>query len=45
MPSSVLNISKDNTFPNDAQDLPRLQPSKFAQELLKQQILKLKIRT
>ncbi|MCW1941315.1 YfkD family protein [Bacillus anthracis] len=35
MPSSVLNISKDNTFPNDAQDLPRLQPSKFAQELLK----------
>lgn len=35
MPSSVLNISKDNTFPNDALNLPRLQPSKFAQELLK----------
>ena len=31
MPSSVLNISKDNTFQMMRQDLPRLQPSKFAQ--------------
>ncbi|MEH7455745.1 hypothetical protein CON65_21185 [Bacillus pseudomycoides] len=35
VPSSVLNISKDNTYPNETQDLPRLQPSKFAKELLK----------
>ncbi|PDY48682.1 YfkD famly protein [Bacillus pseudomycoides] len=35
MPSSVLNISKDNTYPNEAQDLPRLQPSELAKELLK----------
>ncbi|MBO1627256.1 hypothetical protein COE15_13715 [Bacillus cereus] len=35
MPSSVLNISKDNTYPNATQDLPRLQPSEFAKELLK----------
>ncbi|OOG92103.1 hypothetical protein BTH41_00894 [Bacillus mycoides] len=35
MPSSVLNISKDNTYPNEVQDLPRLQPSELAKELLK----------
>ncbi|MDM5186942.1 YfkD family protein [Bacillus sp. DX4.1] len=35
MPSSVLNISKDNTYPNVEQDLPRLQPSELAKELLK----------
>lgn len=34
MPSSVLNISKDNTYPNVEQDLPRLQPSELAKELL-----------
>ncbi|MDZ5607184.1 YfkD family protein [Bacillus pseudomycoides] len=35
VPSSVLNISKGNTYPNTAQDLPHLQPSKLAKELLK----------
>ncbi|CAM4336163.1 hypothetical protein BAMA_23460 [Bacillus manliponensis] len=35
VPSSVVNISKNNTYPNPAQDLPRLEPSKFTQELLK----------
>ncbi|KEK24328.1 YfkD famly protein [Bacillus gaemokensis] len=35
IPSSVLNISKDNTYPNESQDLPRLQPSELAKKLLK----------
>ncbi|MCH1624239.1 YfkD famly protein [Ferdinandcohnia quinoae] len=34
IPSSVLDISKDNTYPNPTQDLPYLQPSKLAQELI-----------
>lgn len=34
IPSSVMNISKENTFTNPAPDLPRLQPSNFAKELL-----------
>ncbi|MCP8969911.1 YfkD famly protein [Ectobacillus ponti] len=34
-PKSVLDISKENTYPNPTQDLPRLQPSKLAAELLK----------
>ncbi|EMA6343650.1 YfkD family protein [Bacillus cytotoxicus] len=41
MPSSVLNISKDNTYSNETQDLPRLQPSKLAQELLKTSSIKI----
>ncbi len=35
IPSSVLNISKDNTYSNEVRDLPRLQPSELAKELLK----------
>lgn len=35
VPSSVVNISKNNTYPNIAQDLPSLEPSKFTKELLK----------
>ncbi|WP_017729013.1 YfkD famly protein [Halalkalibacterium ligniniphilum] len=34
IPGSVLLISKENTYPNPAQDLPQLQPSKLAQALL-----------
>lgn len=34
IPSSVLDISQDNTYPNPTQDLPYLQPSKLAQELI-----------
>src|SRR5690606_42018871 len=34
MPSSVLDISQDNTYPNPTQDLPYLQPSKLAKELI-----------
>ncbi|MFD3448166.1 YfkD family protein [Microbacteriaceae bacterium 4G12] len=34
IPPSVINISKENTYPNPTQDLPRLQPSKLAKSLL-----------
>jgi hypothetical protein len=34
VPNSVTNISKENTYPNPAQDLPHLQPSELASELL-----------
>ncbi|MBD1379623.1 YfkD family protein [Bacillus sp. IB182487] len=34
IPSSVLDISKDNTYPNPVQDLPYLQPSDFTKQLL-----------
>lgn len=34
IPNYVLNISKENTYPNPTQDLPHLQPSEMAQELL-----------
>ncbi|MBS2967766.1 YfkD family protein [Metabacillus sp. KIGAM252] len=33
IPSSVLDISKENTYPNPAQNLPYLQPSELAREL------------
>ncbi|WP_179714264.1 YfkD famly protein [Bacillus oleivorans] len=34
IPSSVLNITKENTYPNPTQDLPYLQPSEFTDNLL-----------
>ncbi len=34
VPPSVLNIAKENTYPNSTQDLPFLQPSEFAQSLI-----------
>ncbi len=34
IPPSVVVISKENTYPNPTQDLPRLQPSEFAKALL-----------
>jgi hypothetical protein len=34
IPNSVIDISKENTYPNPTQDLPYLQPSELAQELI-----------
>ncbi|UAL48172.1 YfkD family protein [Sutcliffiella horikoshii] len=34
VPNSVLDISKDNTYPNPSQDVPYLQPSELSQELI-----------
>lgn len=34
VPSSVRNITKENTYPNPTQDLPLLQPSELAKKLL-----------
>ena len=34
IPDSVLNIAKDNTYPNPSQDMPQLQPSELTKELL-----------
>jgi YfkD-like protein len=33
-PSSVVDITKENTYPNPTQDLPYLEPSKFTKQLL-----------
>ncbi|WP_080848410.1 YfkD famly protein [Cytobacillus gottheilii] len=34
IPSSVLNITKENTYPNPDQDMPTLQPSDLTQKLI-----------
>ncbi|WP_078382108.1 YfkD famly protein [Sutcliffiella halmapala] len=34
VPNYVLDISKDNTYPNPTQDVPYLQPSELTQELI-----------
>jgi hypothetical protein len=34
VPNSVLNVTKENTYPNPAQDMPTLQPSELAQQLI-----------
>ena len=34
IPPSVLNIAKENTYPNPTQDLPLLQPSELSQQLI-----------
>lgn len=34
IPNSVLNITKENTYPNPTQDLPTLQPSELTEELI-----------
>lgn len=34
IPNSVLQITKENTYPNPAQDMPTLQPSELAQKLI-----------
>jgi len=33
IPESAMEISKENTYPNSAQDLPKLQPSELAEKL------------
>jgi len=35
IPNSVITITKENTYPNPAQNLPKLQPSELTAELLK----------
>ncbi|UTR13974.1 YfkD family protein [Salipaludibacillus sp. LMS25] len=35
IPESVIDIAKENTYPNPTQDVPRLQPSKLTSQLLK----------
>jgi hypothetical protein len=35
IPASVLDITKENTYPNPTQDLPYLQPSEFTKKLIK----------
>lgn len=35
IPASVVDISKENTYPNPTQDLPQLQPSEFSKSLLR----------
>jgi hypothetical protein len=34
IPNSVMDISKENTYPNPTQDVPYLQPSTFAKKLI-----------
>lgn len=34
VPNSVLNITKENTYPNPTQDMPKLQPSELTQNLI-----------
>ena len=34
IPPSVLNIAKENTYPNPTQDLPLLQPSELSQQFI-----------
>lgn len=41
IPSSVQNISKENTYPNPTQDLPYLEPSDLAHELIKSSNVKI----
>lgn len=35
IPSSVLNVAKENTYPNPTQDVPYLQPSDFTKKIIK----------
>lgn len=41
IPDSVLNIAKENTYPNPTQDLPTLQPSELTEELIKSSKIKI----
>ncbi|WP_409291533.1 YfkD family protein [Peribacillus sp. SCS-37] len=41
IPQSVLNITKENTFPNASQDMPYLEPSKLAKQLIKSSNVKI----
>lgn len=41
IPSSVMNITKENTYPNPTQHLPQLQPSELTKELMKSTKIKI----
>lgn len=41
LPDYVLDISKDNTYPNPTQDLPKLQPSELTEKLLQSTSVKI----
>ncbi|WP_245602163.1 YfkD famly protein [Peribacillus kribbensis] len=41
VPQSVLNIAKENTYPNASQDMPYLQPSKLTRQLTKSSNVKI----
>lgn len=41
LPDYVLDISKDNTYPNPTQDLPQLVPSELTEQLLKSASVKI----
>jgi hypothetical protein len=34
IPNAVMNITKENTYPNPTQDVPKLQPSELTQQLI-----------
>jgi len=41
IPNSVLNITKENTYPNPTQDMPTLQPSDLTKDLLESSKVKI----
>jgi hypothetical protein len=41
IPGSVMNITKDNTYPNPTEDLPFLQPSELAKNLIESSRVKI----
>lgn len=41
VPGYATNVSKENTYPNPAQDLPRLQPGELAEQLIKSSNVKI----
>jgi hypothetical protein len=41
IPNSVLNITKENTYPNPTQDMPTLQPSELTKELIESSKVKI----
>lgn len=41
IPSTVLHIAKENTYPNPSQDLPYLQPSALSKQLIKSSNVKI----
>ncbi|AYA74595.1 hypothetical protein DOE78_03495 [Bacillus sp. Y1] len=41
VPNSVLNITKENTYPNPTQDMPTLQPSELTKDLIESSKVKI----
>jgi hypothetical protein len=40
-PSSVLNVTKENTYPNPKEDIPKLEPSELTMDLIKSSKIKI----